>query len=120
MIVIDNVKKRISITRGDTGRFQVSAKYDNGDEYVPVEGDKLKFAVASAWGKVPLFEIENVMVTDAEEFWTVVIEPEHTKNLKFIEYVYDIQLTIGSGIYTIVGKTGDCTPTFEVWGEVSE
>lgn len=119
MINVDSQKMLIEITRGDTGKIAFGAKDNEGNDYVPVAGDKLKFSVAKDFGKEPLFYVEHTMENDVISFWTVTIEPSHTKSLKFDDYVFDVQLTTSSGIDTIIGKTDTVSPTFRVWGEVS-
>ena len=62
----------------------------------------------------------------ADEFWTIAILPEHTNELKFRDYYYDVQLEVYDSnadsydYVTIIGKTDDVTPTIRLWGEVSE
>ena len=119
MIKVDNIKKIIKITRGDSESLVLSAKDDEDNDYQPVQGDKLKFAVAVSWGKDPLFEIENIMNSSAETFWTINIEPHHTANLRFNDYSFDVQLTNATGPHTIIGKTDTVNPIFRVWGEVA-
>lgn len=118
MINVDSEKKLIEITRGDTGRLVFSAKDENGNAYVPVADDVIRFAVAKEFGKEPLFEITHVMENDANDFWGFKIEPEHTKSLKFMDYVFDVEMTTAYGVDTIIGETDTIRPTFRVWGEI--
>ena len=110
----------IELTRGDNASIVFSAVNGEGATYEPSAGDKLQFAVAKKVGTEPLFSITNTMVTDDDAFWTIQILPEHTKELKFGDYVYDVQLSNSSGVDTIIGETDDIHPTFRVWGEVAE
>ena len=97
-------KNAIEMTRGDTLRARINIyKMEDGRlvEYVPQEGDSLKFAVKSRnmnithtefADKNPLIQI--VIPTDT---LTLEIQPNHTKRLGFGEYVYDIELTMADG-----------------------
>lgn len=46
MLKIDTENKIISMTKGDSEYIVFSAEDEEGQEYVPVAGDKLKFGVA--------------------------------------------------------------------------
>jgi len=119
MFVVDSEKKLIALTRGDTAMITFSAVDSDGNQYEPEYGDELKLSVAKKYGASPLFEITNIMNDDAEAFWGIVIGSHNTKNLRFGDYVFDVQLKHGSSVDTIIGKTDDCSPTFRVWDEVS-
>lgn len=136
MLNIDTTTMLIELTRGDTASIVFSAVDGSGTTVTPVAGDKLKFAVAKKVGAEPLFEIENTMVSDPDEFWTIVINDEWYQKdddgnivydgdkpidlFKFADYVWDCQYTVNSGeVNTIIGKTDDLSPTFRVLGEVA-
>ena len=46
MLNIDN-KQNIELTRGDTGFFTIALKNNQGEDYIPQEGDTLRFAMGS-------------------------------------------------------------------------
>ena len=119
MLAINTETMLIELTRGDTASIVFSAVDKTGTTYVPSAGDKLKFAVAKKVGAEPLFEIETEMDSDPDEFWTIVIPSSATNEMKFGDYVFDVQLSNSSGVDTIIGKTDDISPTFRVWGEVA-
>lgn len=121
MLYIDENKKLIAMTRGDSVSIEFSATVDGTDEtYVPTEGDALKFAVAKKWGGDPLFYVRNVFDgTDTDAFWTIEIQPSNTKEMKFSDYVWDLQIETSTGTETIIGKTNALNPVFRVWGEVA-
>lgn len=119
MLKIDTEKMMICLTRGDTASIVFSAVDEDGNAYSPQEGDELRFAVAKKVGADPLFEIPSVMLNDADEFWTITIQPAHTNPLKFDDYAFDVQLTHDGEVDTIIGVTDEITPTFRVWGEVA-
>ena len=109
----------IELTRGDSASIIFGAKDAQGNNYIPVAGDELKFAVAKKVGADPIFEVANTMDDDAESFWTINIPASVTSDMKFADYAYDVQLKSGSSVTTIIGQTDSITPTFRVWGEVA-
>lgn len=119
MLKIDSEKMVIAMTRGDTANIVFSAVDDQGQAYTPVLNDVLRFAVAKKVGAEPLFELTNIMANDTTAFWTITIQPLNTNNLKFGDYAFDVQLTHGGEVDTIIGATDDIKPTFRVWGEVA-
>lgn len=110
----------IELTRGDSASIIFGAKDAQGNDYIPVTGDELKFAVAKKVGADPIFEVANTMDDDAESFWTINIPASVTSDMKFTDYAYDVQLKSGSSVTTIIGQTDSITPTFRVWGEVAK
>jgi len=110
----------IELTRGDSASIIFGAKDAQGNDYIPVTGDELKFAVAKKVGADPIFEVANTMDNDAESFWTINIPASVTNDMKFTDYAYDVQLKSGSSVTTIIGQTDSITPTFRVWGEVAK
>lgn len=110
----------IELTRGDSASIIFGAKDAQGNDYIPVTGDELKFAVAKKVGADPIFEVANTMGDDAESFWTINIPASVTSDMKFTDYAYDVQLKSGSSVTTIIGQTDSITPTFRVWGEVAK
>ena len=120
MFNIDTEKFLIEITRGDTASILFGAKDAEGNDYEPTEGDELKLAVAKKVGADPIFEVTNVMDDDETAFWTINIPSNATKEMKFADYAYDVQIISGSSVTTIIGKTDTITPVFRVWGEVAK
>ena len=110
----------IELTRGDSASIIFGAKDAQGNNYIPVAGDELKFAVAKKVGADPIFEVANTMDDNAESFWTINIPASVTSDMKFTDYAYDVQLKSGSSVTTIIGQTDSITPTFRVWGEVAK
>lgn len=110
----------IELTRGDSATIIFGAKDAQGNDYIPVVGDELKFAVAKKVGADPIFEVANTMGDNAESFWTINIPASVTSDMKFTDYAYDVQLKSGSSVTTIIGQTDSITPTFRVWGEVAK
>ncbi len=100
MLYIDS-KQNITLTRGDTGIFKISLQDQNGQPYIPQEGDSLRFALGKDYGKDALLVKSIPMDTCVLE-----LEPEDTKNLEFKKYKYDIQFTSSDGkVSTIILAT---------------
>ena len=91
MLYIDE-DQNITLTRGDTGIFNISLKTKNGKAYTPQEGDSLRFALGKNWGKDTLFTKNIPLDTCVLE-----IEPQDTKDLEFKTYKYDIEFTDAHG-----------------------
>ncbi|MCB5918319.1 hypothetical protein LJB56_15215 [Lachnospiraceae bacterium 210521-DFI.3.101] len=83
----------ITLTRGDTFMAQISIADKDGTQYVPVEGDSIRFAM-----KQKYTDLDPLLVKDIPtDTLQLIIDPEDTKSLAFGNYVYDIQLTKASG-----------------------
>lgn len=83
----------ITLTRGDTFKAQISITDRNGDPYIPVEGDAVRFAMKATYS-----DPEPLLVVDIPiDTLILVIQPDDTHTLPFGNYVYDIQLTKASG-----------------------
>lgn len=126
MFKVDSENMIIYITRGDSASIIFSAKDKNGEVFHPTAGDRLTFAVAKKFGDEPLIEIINEMGSSEEDFWAVNLLSEHTNDLKFGKYNFDVQVEMVDAITgevtavnTIIGKTDDITPYFIIWGEIS-
>lgn len=97
MLYIDD-EQNITLTRGDTGIFNISLQNQNGKAYTPQEGDTLRFALSDGFGKEALV-IKNIPINTC----VLEIEPNDTKNLKFKTYKYDVQFTSAQGrVSTII------------------
>ena len=126
MFKVDSENMTIYLTRGDSASIVFSAKDENGQIFHPTANDRLSFSVAKKFGDAPLIEIVTIMQQDEEAFWTINLNADHTKNLNFGKYCFDVQLEIrdtNSGdlisVNTIIGKTDDISPSFVLWEEIS-
>ncbi len=84
---------RIILTRGDTCKIQFTLYTSEGEPYTPNEGDVIRFAAKKSYSDlVPL-----IYIVIPNDTMMLEIKPEHTKNLAFGSYVYDVQLTCADG-----------------------
>ena len=85
--------KKIILTRGDTFKAIVGMVNENGEEYVPEQGDSIRFAMKEH------YDDETVLLekTIPNDTLLLHIEPNDTKELPFGDYKYDIQLTYANG-----------------------
>lgn len=91
----------ITLTRGDTFEALVSATTKDGIQYIPCEGDTLRFALKENYTDAAPLIIKDIPVSTM----MLVLLPEETKRLNFGKYVYDIQLTRADGrVDTIIAK----------------
>lgn len=92
----------INLTRGDTFMADIKIFQPNGDQYVPVEGDTIRFALKKAVNNTEVLITKDIPISTM----TLVLNPEDTKKLEFGKYVYDIQLTKASGeVDTFITKS---------------
>lgn len=127
MLKIDTDKMWILMTRGDTEDIVFGAVNKEGDPFHPTQKDRLIFSAAKKFGEEPLIAIMNEMSTSEDAFWKIRIEPEDTRELKFGNYPFDVQLEIRDSetgelqrVDTIIGKTDNLEPTLVILGEVSK
>ena len=79
----------ITLTRGDTFMALISITQSDGAQYLPVEGDSIRFAMKRSYE-----EEEPLLVKDIPiDTMKLILEPGDTKTLMFGKYVYDIQVT---------------------------
>lgn len=97
-------KSDIYMTRGDSESIGVKV---NG--YTLTSGDKVEFTLRRSIGGCAVLHKEVNEFSDNTAF--ISISPDDTSRLQFGKYVYDIQLTYGGSVKTIV------TPSAFVIGE---
>lgn len=83
----------ITLTRGDTFEALVSATTKDGLQYIPEEGDVIRFAMKENYADQRPLLVKDIPVSTM----MLVLQPEDTKDLNFGKYVYDIQLTRANG-----------------------
>ena len=108
MIKVNEDNYTITIIRGDSGYVTVPlvevTNNEQGEpvesEYVLQEGEILRFAAAKKWGAT---EEECFIIREIpHETQRLYFYPEDTKNQKFGEYKYDLELTNSEGFVDTV------------------
>ena len=105
----DNI---ITITRGDTLETEIRIEQESGKDFLPSEGDKIRFALKSAYS-----DIEPIIVKDiSTEDMILHLDAVDTKKLpaRRKPYVYDVQLTTPDGWVSTVIACGQFYVTEEV------
>ena len=85
-------KRRITMTRGDTGRELITLKMD-GEVYDMQEGDKIQFGIKAGYGDTECL----IRKEYTENPFILNIEPEDTKSLDFGTYYWDMQFVSANG-----------------------
>ena len=94
-------KTTITLTRGDTFRATISITDEDGNPYIPVEGETIRFAMKKDYSDAECLIEKDIPISNME----LVILPNDTKELPFGSYVYDIQITRANGdIDTFITK----------------
>lgn len=111
MLHVNNDTKKISLTRGDTAKIQVSIEIDD-EIYTPQDGDVVRFAMKRNFkDQEPVLIIKDIP-TDT---MVLHIEPSDTKPLAYKKvYVYDIQITFANGdVRTFISGELELLPEVE-------
>lgn len=92
----------ISLTRGDTLCLRIRViRKTTGEEYTPVEGDKIRFALKHSdmvAGRTAFKDVNPLIVKDIPISTLLLkLDPIDTSSLKFGSYTYDIELTFANG-----------------------
>lgn len=91
----------ITLTRGDTFEAIVSATKKDGTQYIPTDGDTIRFAMKEKYDDPRPILVKEIPI----DTMLLVIDPKDTSDLKFGKYVYDIQLTKANGkVDTFISK----------------
>ncbi len=102
MFSIDGDK--ITITKGDTGKFEISARLANGSSYVFGPSDLIEFKVKDSEYSETDSQDDYIIYKTGK---SITIDPEDTINLKPKTYSYGVVVTLNSvnppERYTIVG-----------------
>lgn len=83
------------MTRGDSESIKVSVS-----GVTLSDGDMLEMTVRKRFGSPPVFYFKGTEFQDGS--MTIPIYPDDTSKLPVGEYVYDIQLTYGGAVKTII------------------
>lgn len=104
----------ISMIRGDSENITISLKDVNGDNLYFEDGDTLFLTVKDSVN-TDIITLQKIVNTFQDNQAIIEIKPEDTKNLKFKDYVYDIQLNkINGYVKTIIPPS-----KFTIEGEVT-
>ena len=112
MVHIEN--NVITITRGDTLDTNVSIKTADGEDYIPAEGDVIRFALKKSFKPSEEPILYKVI---PNETLHLRLEAEDTKLLdaKSAPYVYDIQINMANGTVDTFIDRGKFYVTDEVY-----
>ena len=103
---------RIQLTRGDTMILELSLTDENGNEYTPVETDKIYFRLKrNATAK-------EILIQKEIPFDTCILQLNEadTKDMKFGTYYYEIELvTSAEQHFTCIANT-----EFEITEELED
>lgn len=83
----------ITLTRGDSFVADISITDQDGQPYIPVEGDAIRFAMKTSYEDVSPLLVKNIPIDTMK----LILDPLDTKDLNFGKYVYDIELTKENG-----------------------
>lgn len=103
----------IKITRGDTLETEIRIEQESGKDFVPSEGDKIRFALKSAYS-----DITPIIIKDIDNETLILrLDAEETKKLpaRRKPYVYDIELTTAEGYVDTFIERGEFYVTEEVY-----
>ncbi|MCD8097010.1 MAG: hypothetical protein LUE31_03035 [Lachnospiraceae bacterium] len=101
----------ISMTRGDTMKVYVAITDTNGSDYVPDDGDVLRFAAKKDYADDEPLILKDIPIDSL----LLTLEPADTKELDYGSYVYDIELTTSEGEVSTVVPKGKLVITEEVY-----
>lgn len=91
----------ITLTRGDTLNAKITIKNRDGTEYIPKEGDVVRFALNDTYGT----DEPKILKVIPNDTLVLTLNPSDTKDLEFGKYVYDIQIANKDGdVDTFIAK----------------
>jgi hypothetical protein len=103
-----------SYYRGDTNEFVVRPKNSTDGSSFNLTGYTAEFVVATARGSSGIQYPMTAVVNDVSDIVTCTIEPADGRDLTPGSFVYDVQITNGIEIYTIL--TGTISVTDDISG----
>ena len=101
----------VAITRGDTLETTVSIEFGSGKDFIPSDGDKIRFALKKRYNDAKPIIIKNI---DGDDL-ILRLDAEDTKILSPGRYVYDIELTTAEGHVDTFIDRGELYVTEEVY-----
>ena len=95
----------ITMTRSDSLILNLSLFNKDGTEYVPIEGDYIRFAMSTGY----LGDVNYILHINKEipiDTMILELEPEDTHDLAYVKYNYDIEITHADGrVDTFISST---------------
>lgn len=91
----------IYLTRGDTLSIVLSIVNGNNQKISLVSGDKIHFTVKTSTNTVDKI-LQKIITSFVDGNAIIELSPNDTKDLEYLEYVYDIQLTQSDGNVTTI------------------
>lgn len=93
--MLDVQGNNIHLTRGDTMFLEVHLNTEQGNEYIPVEEDKIYFRVKRNANS------KDLLIQKEIPYDTMLLQLNEadTKDLKFGTYYYEIELVTGDGYH---------------------
>ncbi len=84
----------IKMTRGDTLRLTLGLTDEDGNDYTPLQGDKIRFAMKQNYNDSTPLIVKDIPISTMQ----LVLNPEDTQNLpQPSTYVYDLEITYANG-----------------------
>jgi len=138
--VTDQLKFSVAKKVGAEPLFEIVNTYDGTVDYDEVDIDENTYNAHPAWYYTESGGVytkctaedaydsnETYYMLDCGDFWIITIDEDAWNEaaeklgteMKFTDYVYDVQISTSTGADTIIGKTDTITPIFRVWGEVA-
>lgn len=106
------IKNEIGLTRGDSAYIGVNIVELDGTPYEMKSGDKLTFSARKEIGEGVLMSVESTTKT-------IHILPSDSRKLVVGKGFFDVQLTSGEDIFTIIGPESSSLPNLTVYPEVT-
>jgi hypothetical protein len=101
--------------RGDTSQFVIQPKTSNGSTF-DLTGYTAAFTVATLRGSTGVQTVASAVVNATTDIVTCTITPSVGRTLSAATYIYDVQITNGTQIYTLL--TGEISVVNDVTGAV--
>ena len=101
--------------RGDTSQFVIQPKVANGSTF-DLAGYTAAFTIATLRGPTGVQTAATAVVNATTDIVTCTITPAVGRTLSAGTYIYDVQITNGTQIYTLL--TGEVSVVNDVTGAV--
>lgn len=102
MVFLPEKETELHMVRGTTMTLEIELTAEDGQPYVMLQGDVVRFGVKQAPG-VGVYRILKETGTLTDGIGTVQITPEDTERMEPGRYAYDIGLQSGDDYFMAVG-----------------